>query len=63
MKKLWLSPEEKIRLAMEMTEAVTAICAEGIRAQNPGMTEGEVAAELRRRIRRGDPNWAPSKAW
>ena len=40
MKKLWLSPEEKIRLAMEMTEAVTAICAEGIRAQNPGMTEG-----------------------
>ena len=50
MKKLRLSPEEKTRLAMEMTEAVTAICAEGIRAQNPGMTEEEVTAELRRRI-------------
>jgi len=44
------SPEEKTRLMMEMTEAVTAICADGIKAENPGMTEEEVITELRRRI-------------
>ena len=45
------SPEEKARLTIEMTEAVTAICADGIRANNPDMTEEEVITELRRRIR------------
>lgn len=45
------SPEEKTRLAIEMTEAVTAICADGIRANNPDITEEEVITELRRRIR------------
>jgi hypothetical protein len=35
---------------MEMTEAATAICADGIRAENPEMTEEEVITELRRRI-------------
>jgi hypothetical protein len=44
------SPEEKTRLTMEMTEAVTAICAEGIKAENPGISEEEVITELRRRI-------------
>jgi hypothetical protein len=44
------APEEKTRLTMEMTEAVTEICADGIRAENPDMTEEEVNTELRRRI-------------
>ena len=44
------SPEEKTRLTIEMTEAVTAICADGIKANNPDMTEEEVITELRRRI-------------
>lgn len=52
MNDLRLSPEEKTRLTMEMTEAVTEICAEGIRAENPDMTEEEVITELRRRITR-----------
>lgn len=47
-----LSPEEKTRLTMEMTEAATTICADGIKAQNPDMTEEEVITELRRRITR-----------
>ena len=47
-----LSPEDKIRISMEMTEAVMAICADGIRANNPDMTEEEVITELRRRIKR-----------
>jgi len=37
---------------MEMTEAVMAICADGIRANNPDMTEEEVITELKRRITR-----------
>ena len=44
------SPEEKTRLMMEMTEAVTAICADGIKAENPGISEEEVITELRIRI-------------
>jgi len=57
------SPEEKTRLTMEMTEAVTAICADGIKAENPGMAEEEVVTELRRRItREREDNWKPSKA-
>jgi len=57
------SPEEKTRLTMEMTEAVTAICADGIKAENPDMTEEEVVTELRRRItREREDNWKPSKA-
>ena len=56
------SPEEKTRLTMEMTEAVTAICADGIKAENPDMTEEEVVTELRRRItREREDNWKPSK--
>ena len=47
-----LSPEDKIRISMEMTEAVMAICADGIRANNPDMTEEEVITELKRRITR-----------
>jgi len=47
-----LSPEDKTRLSMEMTEAVMAICADGIRANNPDMTEEEVITELKRRITR-----------
>ena len=45
-----LSPEEKTRRAIEMTETVTQICADGIRAHNPQITEEELITELRRRI-------------
>ena len=54
------SPEEKTRLTIEMTEAVTAICADGIRANNPDITEEEVITELRRRIR-GDSSYSKVK--
>ncbi len=47
-----IPPEEKARRAMEMTEAVTRICADGIRGNNPGITEQELLTELRRRVNR-----------
>ena len=47
-----LSPEKKIRLTIEMTDAVTSICADGIRANNPEITDVELIKEIRRRINR-----------
>jgi hypothetical protein len=45
-----LKPEEKIRITMDLTDAATRITAQGIRDQNPGITEEQVMEELRRRI-------------
>lgn len=48
-------PEVKALIAMDMTDAVTRICADGIRAKNPEITDEELHEEIRRRIaeRRG----------
>ena len=45
-----ISPEEKIRITIEMTDAVTRICAERIKANNPDITDEELIQEIRRRI-------------
>ena len=50
MKPMKLSPEEKVVLAMDMTEAVTRICADGIRDNDPKITDEELIEEIRRRI-------------
>jgi len=34
-----LSPEEKVVLAIDMTDAVTRICVDGIRSRNPDITD------------------------
>jgi hypothetical protein len=45
-----LTPEEKVRIMIELTDAATAITASGIRDSHPGITEEEVLEELRRRV-------------
>jgi hypothetical protein len=45
-----LRPEEKVNMAIDMTEAMVRVCAEGIRGQNPKMTEKELIEKLRERL-------------
>ncbi len=51
-----LSGETKVQMAIEMTDLCVQICAEGIKAQHPDITEDELIEELRERI-----EW--SKRW
>jgi len=51
-----LKPEEKVAMAISMTDACVRICAEGIKAQYPGISEEELIAKLRERL-----EW--SKRW
>jgi len=45
-----LKPEEKVGMAIDMTDACVGICAEGIRAQCPGIAHEELLERLRERI-------------
>jgi hypothetical protein len=45
-----LTPEEKVRITIELTDAATRITAQGIRDSHPGITEEQVIEELRRRV-------------
>lgn len=45
-----LTPEERVNLAISMTDFVIEICADGIRDQNPNITEAELREKLRERI-------------
>ncbi len=45
-----LKPEEKVDAAIQMTDAMVKICADGIRDQNPNMTEKQLQEELGKRI-------------
>jgi hypothetical protein len=45
-----LKPEEKVDAAIQMTDAMVKICADGIRDQNPNMTEKQLREELGKRI-------------
>jgi hypothetical protein len=51
-----LRPEVKVNMAMDMTEAMVRVCAEGIRAQYPNIAEKELLERLRERL-----EW--SKRW
>jgi hypothetical protein len=44
-----LKPEEKVNIAIDMTDACVHICAEGIRAQYPQIAEDELLEKLRER--------------
>jgi hypothetical protein len=48
-----LKPEDKVKLAIDMTDARVSICAEGIRAQYSGISDEELIDKLRERM-----NWA-----
>jgi len=45
-----LTPEEKVRITIDLTDSATSITASGIKASNPGITEEQLMEELRRRI-------------
>jgi hypothetical protein len=51
-----LKPEEKVAICMDMTDACVRVCAAGIRAQQPDISEEELIAKLRERF-----EW--SKRW
>jgi hypothetical protein len=45
-----LKPEEKVAMAIDMTDACVRVCAAGIRAQCPGISEAELKEKLRKRL-------------
>ena len=45
-----LPPERKVEIMMDMTSACVRLCADGIRAQNPGISEAELLEKLRERV-------------
>ena len=45
-----LKPEEKVAIAIDMTDACVRVCADGIRTQYPGISEEELMAKLRERL-------------
>jgi hypothetical protein len=51
-----LKSEEKVNIAIDMTEAMVEACIAGIKAGNPNMTKQELMKELCHRLR-----WA--KQW
>lgn len=45
-----LPPEVKVNMAIEMTDLVASVCAEGIRAEHKGINDEEVVEKLRERF-------------
>ena len=45
-----LPPEVKVNMCLGMSEAVVRICAEGIKAQFPGISEEELIERVRERL-------------
>ena len=45
-----LKPEQKIAIAIEMSDICMQICAAGIRVQNPNLSEKHLLKELEKRI-------------
>jgi hypothetical protein len=45
-----LKPEEKVALALDMTDGCVRVCAEGIRNQCPDISEEELLVKLRERL-------------
>jgi len=58
-----LTPEERVNLAINMTDVCVRICAEGIRDQHPGITEDRLLELLRERIAFGRQLNAESRKW
>jgi len=45
-----LPPEERVNLAVGMSDVCVRICAEGVRNQNPGISEEELIERVRERL-------------
>jgi hypothetical protein len=45
-----LTPDEKVRACVGMTDVVTRICADGVRKSHPSISERELISILRRRF-------------
>lgn len=45
-----LKPDEKVAVAVDMTDACVRVCADGIRAQYPDISEDELLVKLRERL-------------
>jgi hypothetical protein len=45
-----LKPEQKVLIAIDMTDGCVRICADGIRNQYPGISEEELLEKLRERL-------------
>jgi hypothetical protein len=45
-----LKPEERVNLAIGMSDVCVRVCAEGIKAQNPGISDKELIEKLRERF-------------
>ena len=45
-----LKPEEKVTMAIEMTDLCVNVCAAGIKAQHPSISEAELIEKLRERL-------------
>jgi len=45
-----LKPEERVDLAIGMSDVVVRVCAEGVRAQYPDISEEELVEKVRERL-------------
>jgi hypothetical protein len=43
----WLKPEERVNLAVGMSDVCVRVCADGVRDQNLGISEGELIERVR----------------
>jgi hypothetical protein len=48
-----LQPEEKVKLAVGMTDVCVRICAEAIRTRNPAIREEDLVERVRERVMYG----------
>jgi len=45
-----LTPSEKVDIAINMTDVCVRVCADGIRAQNPNISDEELVERVRERF-------------
>ena len=45
-----LKPEDRVNLAVGMSDVCIRVCADGIRDQNPGISEAELIGRVRERL-------------
>jgi len=45
-----LKPEERVNLAIGMSDVCIRVCADGVRDQNPGISEKELIRKVRERL-------------
>ena len=46
----YLKPEQKVLIAIDMTDGCMRVCADGIRQQFPGISDEELLEKLRERL-------------